>query len=130
MPYVDLTMELSERTPAYPGDPKPEISRLATIAENGWNERRLSFNTHCATHIDAPFHMLPEGKKLEEFPLERFFGRARGVDVSGRNAWGTSPDTTSFFFAPARAKKRSGRIITRTPYSSPMPARKSWSGRG
>ena len=88
MPYVDLTMELSERTPAYPGDPKPEISTLAPISENGWNERRLSFNTHCATHIDAPFHMLPDGKKLEEFPLTRFFGRARVVDVSGRKEIG------------------------------------------
>src|SRR3989344_2985838 len=86
MPYVDLTMELSERTPAYPGDPKPEISRLATIAGDGWNERRLSFNTHCSTHIDAPFHMLPEGKKLEDFPIENFIGRAKVVDVSGMKA--------------------------------------------
>ncbi|MEK7212685.1 MAG: cyclase family protein [Patescibacteria group bacterium] len=76
-------MELSERTPVYPGDPRPEIKTIATIETDGWNERRFSFNTHSCTHIDAPFHMLADGKKLEEFPVENFVGRAKIIDVSG-----------------------------------------------
>ncbi len=103
-------MELSERTPVYPGDPKPEITTLATIAGNGWNERRLSFNTHCATHIDAPFHMLSDGKKLEEFPLEHFFGRAKIIDVSGQKSIGPEivGNLTGFdfvFFRTGQSKK-------------------------
>lgn len=78
---LDLTMPLDEKTPAYPGDPPFLIEQIATIDKNGWNERRLGINSHTGTHIDAPFHMLPQGKKLEEYPLETFFGKARVVDI-------------------------------------------------
>ena len=61
---IDLTMSIDEETPVFPGDPKQEIKQYATIKENGWNEKRLTINSHFSTHIDAPFHMLENGKKL------------------------------------------------------------------
>jgi len=79
--YIDLTMEISDKTPPFPGDPKLELKTLASIAKNGCNEKRVSFNTHFSTHIDAPFHMLEDGKKLNEFPIETFIGDAQVFDV-------------------------------------------------
>lgn len=78
---IDLTMEVSEKIPPFPGDPKAKFEYIATIAKHGCNERRISINSHFSTHIDSPYHMLEDGKKLEEFPREIFFGDATIIDV-------------------------------------------------
>jgi kynurenine formamidase len=76
MTIIDLTMPIDEKTPVYPGDPKQVIEQIATIKEDEWNEKRFTFNSHFSTHIDAPFHMIEDGKKLDEFLLETFIGKA------------------------------------------------------
>ena len=38
--------------------------------------------THSGTHFDAPYHMLKDGKKADEIPLENFIGRATVVEVN------------------------------------------------
>ena len=81
MELFDLTMPIDERTPTFPGDPKQEIKQIATINKQGWNEKRLTFNSHFSTHIDAPFHMLADGKKLTDFPIEAFIGEAIVIDA-------------------------------------------------
>ncbi len=81
MKTFDLSMPISEKTPVYPGDPLPKIVQSATIKENGWSEKRITFTTHFSTHIDAPFHMLEKGKKLDAFPLSTFFGSAIVLDL-------------------------------------------------
>lgn len=83
MKVFDFTMPIDERTPTFPGDPKQEIRQAATIRENGCNKKRLTFNSHFSTHIDAPFHMLEGGKKLTDYPIEHFIGDAIVVDARG-----------------------------------------------
>lgn len=78
---IDLTMEVSEKTPPFPGDPKAKFEQIASISKHGCNERRISINSHFSTHIDSPFHMLTNGKKLEEFPVATFIGEATIIDV-------------------------------------------------
>src|SRR3989344_376627 len=78
---IDLTMEVSEKIPSFPGDPKAEFKNIATIAKHGCNERRLSFNSHFSTHVDSPYHMLSNGKKLEEYPADTFIGEATIIDA-------------------------------------------------
>src|SRR3989344_2695858 len=84
MTLVDLTMPIDERMPTYPDDPKLELFSIATIQNQGWNEQRITLNSHFGTHIDAPFHMLEKGKKLTDFPLETFMGEAIVLDVRGQ----------------------------------------------
>lgn len=81
MKIVDLSIPIDDRTPVYPGDPKQEINQIANIEKDGWNEHRLTFNTHFSTHIDAPYHMLKNGKKLSEYPLEKLIGKGVVLDV-------------------------------------------------
>ncbi|MBI2147229.1 cyclase family protein [Candidatus Woesearchaeota archaeon] len=78
---IDLTMLIDETTPVYPGDPKQEIRQIAAIKKEGYNEKRVAFNSHFSTHIDAPFHMLEDGKTLTDFPIETFVGDAVVIDV-------------------------------------------------
>ena len=81
MKIFDLSMPIDEKTPTYPGDPKQEIKQIATIRDQGWNEMRLTINSHFSTHIDAPFHMLATGKKLTDFSIETFIGSAIIIDA-------------------------------------------------
>ncbi|MBN1170218.1 cyclase family protein [Candidatus Micrarchaeota archaeon] len=80
---IDLTLEFSTSTPVYPGDPKPEFIQSATIGKNGYNAKKITFGNHFSTHIDAPFHMVAGGKKLDEFPVETFTGS--GIVLDGEN---------------------------------------------
>ncbi len=77
-------MPVDATTPVFPGSQKPRFEKVATIKKDGWNEKRLSFNSHFSTHIDAPFHMLEHGKKLDDFPISRFIGRAIVLHAKGK----------------------------------------------
>ena len=81
MTIIDLSVPLNEKTPAYPGDPQIEIEQIAVVEKNGWSEKRIHCNTHCGTHLDAPSHMIPKGKTLDEIPLEQFQGKGVLIDV-------------------------------------------------
>lgn len=85
MAIIDLTLSITDKLPVFPGDKLPSIEPAATIANQGWNALRYSFGTHFATHIDAPFHMLEDGKKLTDFPPETFIGEAIVIDVRGQS---------------------------------------------
>lgn len=78
-------MPIDKRTPTFLDDPKQEIKQVATIQKNGWNEKRLTINSHFSTHIDAPFHMLDNGKKLTDFPIKTFIGDAIVLDVRNQS---------------------------------------------
>ncbi len=82
MTWFDLTMPLSEKTPVFPGDPPAEFR---SMAQDGCNQKQLSFSSHFGTHMDAPYHMLDDGKKLSDYPVDRFVGLALVFDVRGQN---------------------------------------------
>lgn len=92
MKLIDLTMPVNEMTPVYPGDQKPEFKRVAYCTKEGWNEHRICTNTHFGTHIDSPWHMLENGKRLTDFDIERFIGRAILFDVTGQKEINISID--------------------------------------
>ncbi|NCS70578.1 MAG: cyclase family protein [Candidatus Aenigmarchaeota archaeon] len=83
MKLIDLTMELSEDFPEFPGDPKPEFKNVLSVEKDGWNVTKLKFNSHFSTHIDSPYHRLENGKKLDDYPLDKFMGN--GVVIDARN---------------------------------------------
>lgn len=86
MPLIDLSVPVNEDTPAYPGDPHIQIKQLATFDEETYNDHAVAFGIHSSgTHIDGPWHMVREGKKLDEIPLERFVGRGRLIKVENGN---------------------------------------------
>lgn len=83
---VDLSMPITEKTPVYPGDPKPNIQPAATIDTDGYNVSFVSMGSHTGTHVDAPFHFNPEGSKIDEVPLEQFMGEGIIIEVSDKLA--------------------------------------------
>lgn len=79
MKAIDLTQEISEATPVWPGDPRLRIESAATIARDGCALSTLALSTHSGTHIDAPAHLIPGAKALSDFPAEAFVGPALAI---------------------------------------------------
>ncbi|MBI4210474.1 MAG: cyclase family protein [Candidatus Diapherotrites archaeon] len=85
MKIIDLTMPIDARTPVYPGDPRPRIWQKSMVGKDGFNTKGLEISSHFGTHVDAPFHILQGGKKLEDFPLSTFIGNAVVLDARKSN---------------------------------------------
>ena len=74
MKIYDISQEVFSCA-VYPGDPKPERNVLNATADGGlYNLTAFSMCAHNGTHIDAPFHFLPEGKTVEQLDLSVFVG--------------------------------------------------------
>lgn len=80
--FIDLTLPIDENSPVYPGDPKVKIGKFLTMEKDSCSVTSISFATHTGTHIDAPSHMIQNGKNLNEFSLDTFWGNGICVDVS------------------------------------------------
>ena len=75
--YHDITVPISPNTPGWPGDAPIEVESTSSIARGATcNVSRLCFSSHAATHIDAPFHFIRDGGRLDEMPLETLIGPA------------------------------------------------------
>ncbi len=83
MRVIDFSVPLNEQTPVYPGDPKTVIKQAGVFQKDGFNDHLVSVGTHVGTHIDAPFHMLADGKTLDQIPVEQFVGRGVYIKVDG-----------------------------------------------
>jgi len=81
--FIDISVPLSPRLPAFPGDPAIQVER-AGVAANPFHLTRLSLGSHAGTHIDAPAHLLGEGATVDAIPLEWLIGPCRVVDLRGR----------------------------------------------
>jgi kynurenine formamidase len=62
--------------PNFPGDPVLRVSAHATIEKQRCNVSQLAMGSHQGTHLDAPYHFVADGKRLDQMPLDWFFGPA------------------------------------------------------
>lgn len=81
MKFYDFSHPLNERIPVYPGRESPRFMPAGSIQENGFRETLLNFESHIGTHIDAPSHMLENGKSLDQLPLDTFTGKSIIINV-------------------------------------------------
>jgi kynurenine formamidase len=76
MKFIDLTHPMRDGQPSFPGDPVLSVAPHATIETNRCNVSRIGMGSHQGTHLDALFHFIPDGKRIDEMPLEWFYGPA------------------------------------------------------
>ena len=61
----------------YPGDPSPERFVMLQQSEGAvCNLTAFKMCAHNGTHVDAPYHFISEGKKIDEVDMKRFIGYA------------------------------------------------------
>jgi len=77
MKIIDLTIPMHSGMSVYPGDPEVSIELIQTIEKDDWNMRRILINSHDGTHVNAPIHCVPNGKNLDDYPLDSFMGPAK-----------------------------------------------------
>lgn len=82
---IDISLPLTRNLISYPGDSKYEEYEYYTHKANHVHIMRILMETHSGTHFDAPFHMIPDGKKADEVPLENFMGKASVIEVQGNS---------------------------------------------
>lgn len=82
MKPIDLSHPISQEMPVYPGTEPPVIITGCTVAEDGFLEKKITLYSHTGTHVDAPAHLILNGKTLDAFPVDRFFGSALVLDAS------------------------------------------------
>lgn len=59
----------------YPGDPAPKRETLSRMeAGDLYNLTAFSMCAHNGTHVDAPYHFIPQGNTVEQIPLEKTVG--------------------------------------------------------
>jgi kynurenine formamidase len=73
---IDLTLTISESIPSFPGSPKPQFISWSNLKEDGYNLELLFLNSHTGTHLDAPYHFVKNGLKINQIPLDRLIGKA------------------------------------------------------
>jgi len=73
---IDISQEVFS-CQVYPGDPKPEKTALSGIADGGiCNLTAFSMCAHNGTHVDAPYHFVEDGKRIDELDVSVFVGDA------------------------------------------------------
>lgn len=85
MQIIDLSHTIHGEIQIYPGDPLPSIRRGLTHEKDYCHVDVLTLGSHTGTHIDAPYHFLKEGKKIDELPVQNFVGPGVLVDVSAKS---------------------------------------------
>jgi arylformamidase len=82
----DVSVQLSNDLPVWPSGPPirlestPHLSRDKSYTIH---ETFIHIGSHMGTHIDAPYHFVENGKRLNEIPLERLVGKATVVEILG-----------------------------------------------
>lgn len=80
---IDISIELSEKTIIYPGDPLPQIYfRLKLANGDIANVGQMNTGMHHGTHVDVPIHFKDGAKTLLEIPLSCWVGKAFVADLT------------------------------------------------
>lgn len=76
MPIIDLSHPLIHGQPAFPSDPKLSIIQHGSVTTLKYNISQISMGSHQGTHLDAMRHFVPDGRTIDQMPLEWFYGPA------------------------------------------------------
>jgi len=83
MKIYDISLALSPETVRWAtAQPFQLIERKRMSRGDTNNSSSVQTSVHAGTHVDAPFHFLPEGATIESLPLEIFMGPARVCAVN------------------------------------------------
>lgn len=83
MKLYDITRELFS-TAVYPGDPVPTAEPVNEIQKGErFNLTKIMLGTHSGTHMDAPWHYIPDGKTAEAITLEQTIGPCHVISLEG-----------------------------------------------
>lgn len=82
--WIDISVPIRSGMPHWPDNPPIVVEKTMDMDHGGAaNVSKLSLGVHTGTHVDAPVHFSPNGKGIDEIPIEALVGVARVVEISG-----------------------------------------------
>ena len=82
---IDLSNPIDESIPVWPTLPSVVLEQSAWAARDGYTMDMVEMSTHTGTHVDSPLHFIPDGKTLDEFPIEKFMGEGVVLDLAPKD---------------------------------------------
>ncbi len=84
MKITDLSLTIEEGMMTFPTHwhPVVEITILGRHGVEGRETRKLVLGTHIGTHADAPRHFIPQGKGIDQVPLDVLVGPAQVLNFT------------------------------------------------
>lgn len=76
----DLSHPFVDGLQTYPADDDVHVSPNAEHETEGYRSTTIETGSHAGTHVDAPAHIIPDGKELAEFAVDEFVFDAVKVD--------------------------------------------------
>lgn len=82
----DISVPITSPMPVWPSDPPVNLTPISHPSrDNSHTIRvtRIEMGSHTGTHIDAPWHMLEGGRRLNQISLETLIGPAVVLEIAG-----------------------------------------------
>lgn len=80
---VDLSHIYDERLSKYDEEDVAIFRQIRFYEEHGYKESNINVNTHVGTHMDAPSHIFPNLKNIDDIGVENFVGKALIINIDG-----------------------------------------------
>jgi arylformamidase len=95
MKIIDITVPIFEGMPVYKNKPEKQ-PQISTVTNAHVTESRISLDVHTGTHVDAPLHMMNDGKTIETLPIERLVRSCKVFDLTAVSEKITKKDIEDF----------------------------------
>ena len=79
---IDLSHRIETGMTVYPDDPSVCVEPHAAYDEDGYRVSAIQLGSHTGTHVDAPSHILEEGRTLDTYSLDQFTFEAIRIDCT------------------------------------------------
>lgn len=89
---IDLSYEIYNGMPVYPGDQEVEIENDKKLVEDGYCNHNLKMGMHTGTHLDLPAHMLEDVRNAADISLNSLFGQAKMIFAAGQKIIKPEPE--------------------------------------
>lgn len=119
MKPIDLTLSISNKLPTFPGSPQPQFINWSKIKTDGYNLELLFLSSHSGTHIDAPYHFIKNGNRIDQIPVSRLVCDAILIKLKkGPNQPITKKDIIKFENQHGKISERSTVIFATSWYKN------------
>jgi len=84
MKIYDISMTIEEKMPVYHNndEKRPKIVARHTHETSTHYESTITMDMHTGTHIDAPLHMIKNGKTMSLYQIEDFISTCKVIDLT------------------------------------------------
>ncbi|MFQ5940286.1 MAG: cyclase family protein [Nitrososphaerales archaeon] len=102
MKVIDLTQTIHYNMQTFESYPKPLTIPWAKKDIHGYEAELIFMSTHTGTHMDAPYHFIQKGRRINEIPIETFVTDAFLLRLNKRAKEYIRKDTILSFERKAR----------------------------